>query len=69
MLFIVALMITPKKSYLKDGGTVMHESLFPGIYEVWDYNAFMKDDMRFVGRVIIIFGKTVYDNTHTVKIK
>ena len=62
-------MITPVKHFIKDGGSIVYDSLCPGIYEVWDYNAFMKDDMRFVGKVIIIFGKTVYDNTYTVKIK
>lgn len=61
-------MIIPIRCFVKDGGSIVYESLCPGIYEVWDYNAIMGDDTRLVGRVIIIFGKTVYDNTHTVKI-
>ena len=61
-------MITPIKNFLKDGGSIVYESLCPGIYEVWDYNAIMGDDTRLVGRVVIIFGNTVYDNTHTAKI-
>lgn len=68
VLFIVALMITPRKSYLKDGGTVMHESLFPGIYEVYDYHAMMAGEREFlVGRTVEIFGKEVYNDTKIIK--
>lgn len=62
-------MITPIRCFVKDGGSIVYESLCPGIYEVWDYNAITGDDTRLVGRVVIIFGNTVYDNTYTVKIK
>lgn len=62
LIFILIIPLIPKKYKVKDGGTVIYQSL---IYRIEKAHSLKVPEGVTVGYRVYIFGKELFDNTYT----